>query len=1098
MDESDDDEQQIEFGTLAEQKDEAYRDNRFDADDDLEKGRIKFPTDKLYGRDNELKQLHELYSALLLSSNRGDETRSGSRIAFLGGCSGTGKSALVEEFVQQSIGANKNTTFIQGKFSELKAGDPFSALAQALNLYVLQLIEKSSIEELQVFKAMLEKVDIMLGSDDMIVLRDTLMPALEDLLEKVSMADETKTEPYSSAGHSMGHDLNAVALALQNFLKAITSEANPAIFFIDDLQWSDDASLKVLKSVLKDQSLKHLLFIAAYRSNEVYEQHPFSKAVNEVETSKGTAFVRRIEVVNLSPDSVAEFIADSVQSSPEEIKPIVEAIYTKTLGNIFFVKQALEELVRKNALYYDVMCFQWQFGDVSRVELENYLSDDVIMMVQSKVNTMPDPLPKALALAAYTKNSIELELLLIMLRAEGVDIESQGLCRIAEQAYDEGLILLDANRTSFKFAHDRIREAACALVPVGDERHQLLLRLSMVLMDRGSQVEDDWMLFAAALHLNSIPIRMTDPMLVTKLNLRVGKIAMGKGAFSEAVMFLRAGNERLNLLPCWKEQYDMTLDLRNNLAETEHFLGNEDNAIALTEDIINHAKSLVEKTRAQYTYILSICGKHDNNYQLSIEEGLKILELYKIRVPASPTDRQAQRSKLRLNVALCRRSLLCCSKFPMATDDFFMAQCKIAQIVSFHAFFAKRFNLGVVVANKMLRLTLAKKSITKDLPYLAVCLGAPCRQKEKYDDAIAYANIGISLLDRFPGEKTLEFLKGKLVMTSMLACLRLPFRDAIERFLDLNKALLAKGETDLGLGAGMLAMLSFYHASLPLNSLLEPKLILLEEMSLSFGRKTFVVIFSLLRQCLYNLQGGGKSSSNPTEMQGEAFHEDVVMAQFEGVPKQMNNRDIAMVRLMLAVIFDDEAAMGSLLDRLDGYPVHDPPLARQHFRMTYTGFASIIMANKYGKHETWADTSYHFFEKQARFGSPNAQPAFSCLKALRKPSVAAFDEAISVCGNAGLQNFTALMNERCGVMLLEESKANGHAGKHVDYLKHALWLYDGWGATAKVSQLQSRFEFLQNAIKEKPPSQLSSVRRKAAMLGVHHNAQPDVGVLVDI
>jgi hypothetical protein len=54
---------------------------------------------------------------------------------------------------------------------------------------------------------------------------------------------------------------------------------------------------------------------------------------------------------------VAQFIADSMDQSVDDIRPIAQAIYTKTLGNIFFVQQALEELVRQNVVYYDVMCF---------------------------------------------------------------------------------------------------------------------------------------------------------------------------------------------------------------------------------------------------------------------------------------------------------------------------------------------------------------------------------------------------------------------------------------------------------------------------------------------------------------------------------------------------------------------------------------------------------------------------------------------------------------------------------------------------------------------------------------------------------------------
>ena len=75
------------YGTVAEQLDEAHYDDRSDADDDMEKGRIKFPKDKLYGRDRELAVLSQLYGDMATNSNDGKEGAAaggGPRVSFLG------------------------------------------------------------------------------------------------------------------------------------------------------------------------------------------------------------------------------------------------------------------------------------------------------------------------------------------------------------------------------------------------------------------------------------------------------------------------------------------------------------------------------------------------------------------------------------------------------------------------------------------------------------------------------------------------------------------------------------------------------------------------------------------------------------------------------------------------------------------------------------------------------------------------------------------------------------------------------------------------------------------------------------------------------
>ena len=171
--------------------------------------------------------------------------------------------------------------------------------------------------------------------------------------------------------------------------------------------------------------------------------------------------------------------------------------------------------------------------------------------------------------------------------------------------------------------------------------------------------------------------------------------------------------------------------------------------------------------------------------------------------------------------------------------------------------------------------------------------------------------------------------------------------------------------------------------------------------------------------------------------------------------------------------------------------------------MCYTGLAAAILRNnKHAKkHAKWAKKARKFFQKLSNSGSPNAEPVHACLEAISKQNIIAFQVAIQVCESEGLLQLAGLMNERCGMLLLEgEAKVDGHSTNDswkqitiasesdpVDYLRAALWCYSDWGATAKVKQLKSRFDFLRNAVRDKSPSQISSARRQASLLGVPHD-----------
>jgi len=200
-------------------------------------------------------------------------------------------------------------------------------------------------------------------------------------------------------------------------------------------------------------------------------------------------------------------------------------------------------------------------------------------------------------------------------------------------------------------------------------------------------------------------------------------------------------------------------------------------------------------------------------------------------------------------------------------------------------------------------------------------------------------------------------------------------------------------------------------------------------------------------------------------------------------------RDTTVMRLYLAVIFNDIDLMEQMLFELDGIPAYDNLVGRQHLRLTFAGIAALLVP-KYkkndGVHEKWASITIKFFEKLAKVGSPNAKPVLMCLHALETRSVVSFDAAIAVCSEAGLVHLAAVMNEQCGLWLYERSRtgelederrgctmwlpstepkhqseaALDHGQKHRAYLKSALNNYQMWGAAPKAKQLEERFAFL--------------------------------------
>jgi predicted ATPase len=82
--------------------------------------------------------------------------------------------------------------------------------------------------------------------------------------------------------------------------------------FLDDLQWADLASLRLLESVLCAQSSASLLIVGAWRDNEVTADHPVRALLRKLEDE--AISVDALELPPLELEHVEQMIAEAVLS----------------------------------------------------------------------------------------------------------------------------------------------------------------------------------------------------------------------------------------------------------------------------------------------------------------------------------------------------------------------------------------------------------------------------------------------------------------------------------------------------------------------------------------------------------------------------------------------------------------------------------------------------------------------------------------------------------------------------------------------------------------------------------------------------------------
>ncbi|MFY0533608.1 AAA family ATPase [Nannocystis pusilla] len=545
-------------------------------------------------------------------------------LLLVAGYSGIGKSALVHE-LHKTI-ARDGGTFVAGKFDQLARNAPYAPFVQAFRDLLRQTLGAGGDRLARVRDDLLRAAD---GHAQVLV---DLVPELAHVLGPQPPAPELgPTEA-----------LNRFNRLVDEFVQAFAGgEAGPLVLFLDDLQWADLASLKLLQLCLTSPSPRRLLVVGAYRDNEVGPTHPLTLAADELR-GKGLA-VHALALGPLAPQHLGELLADVLGGTTLRAMPLARVVWRKTDGNPFFVGLFLRGLYQDGLLHPGVGDggFTW---DLAAIEAREVTANVVDFMGQ-RLRRCGEATQRALRLAACIGHEFTLAALATIC-GESPEATAAALW----EALEENLVVPDSNdyrfvhhaapapaqdgalELSYHFAHDRVQQAAYALVPE-DERPATHLQIGRLLLARlGADPRPDE-LFDVVDHLGRGLDRMVDPderRQVSALELVVGRHAKKSTAYAAAAQYLRLG---IALLAegAWDHDYAHTYALHCELAECESLAGAFERAEQLFDVIHARARDHVDRANV---YILQmrlyqVAGRYDAGVDL----GVRGLALFGVELP---------------------------------------------------------------------------------------------------------------------------------------------------------------------------------------------------------------------------------------------------------------------------------------------------------------------------------------------------------------------------------------------------------------------------------------------------------------------------------
>jgi len=539
-------------------------------------GRFLVPQ-TLHGRE-------EAIAALLAAFER--SAAGGCEMLLVAGAPGIGKSAVVNE-VHKPIVARRGC-FLAGKFDQFQRDVPYASLVQAFQGLVRQLLGEPG-DVLERWAARLR--DALGGGLGVMV---ELIPELALI---VGPAD---------AVPALAPDQARLRLArvFPRFVDVFAASGHPLVLFLDDLQWADAATLRMMELLMSAPSGRargHLLVIGAYRDNEVGATHPLAALRDKL--LAGGVRLSTLVLDALTEPQVARMVAATVRVPAAGCAPLTRLCLRKTGGNPFFLNQFLGSIHEAGHLRYRAPddCWDW---DLAAIEGAGY-TDNVVELLLDKLRRLPAAAQRLLQLAASIGNRVALDTLALAAESDAGHTQ-RTLWPVLEagllQPLDERYKYVDGSTggagVGYRFLHDRVQQAAYQLADAGTRaaHHLCIGRLLLRHADgepRGAA------LFEVVKQLNAGRALIVDAgecVRLARLNLRAGARARRAAAFPAMGEHMRIG---LDLLPANAGQSHAGLwrELQLGAAEAAYLCGRFDAAEAVYPLVHAHSPAPRDRVR---------------------------------------------------------------------------------------------------------------------------------------------------------------------------------------------------------------------------------------------------------------------------------------------------------------------------------------------------------------------------------------------------------------------------------------------------------------------------------------------------------------------
>ncbi|MHB8586090.1 MAG: ATP-binding protein [Thermoplasmatota archaeon] len=350
--------------------------------------------------------------------------------------SGAGKTRVLAEFAH----AARNALVLHGQGVDQAAQRPFQ---------ILQGVTSGLVRVLREDATFAARFDAAVGDE-----RSAIEPVAPDLATLLTVSAHEDLGPEA-------HGERRTVKALSHVLEASGTPDRPALIILDDCQWADEASIKLLRAWSRGPSPstgRFVLIVAAFRTEEVDAAHPLRKC-------------EAVAHVELEPFGRADVTKLAFSMAGPLPRTTLDTIATLADGSPFMASAVLRGLVEGGAI---VPSPNGWVEDALRMR-EMHASQESAGFLARRLGLLPVDSLRALKVGAVLGKEFEASL-----ASELLEAPASRVTEALDVARQRHIVWLRLDAGKYAFVHDKLREALLGMM-TPEERRALHARAALIL-----------------------------------------------------------------------------------------------------------------------------------------------------------------------------------------------------------------------------------------------------------------------------------------------------------------------------------------------------------------------------------------------------------------------------------------------------------------------------------------------------------------------------------------------------------------------------------------------------------------------------------------